>query len=132
MAITFAQKGKNEAGQMMTKTSIVNLVDLAGRYVQRHRINCLPFLKRFISLVDLTQVFPLSIRPQTRSNLSPVVLPYFFPRFRAQSNGRSTDNVRGPGWPLVRTTFGLPVIFTRLINKPPEAKQQDLIFCLLR
>ena len=74
MAITFAQKGKNEAGQMMTKTSIVNLVDLAGRYVQRHRINCLPFLKRFISLVDLTQVFPLSIRPQTRSNLSPVVL----------------------------------------------------------
>lgn len=74
MAITFAQKGKNEAGQMMTKTSIVNLVDLAGRYVQRHRINCLPFLKRFISLVDLTQVFSLSIRPQTRSNLSPVVL----------------------------------------------------------
>ena len=34
VAITFAQKGKNEAGQMMTKTSIVNLVDLAGRYVQ--------------------------------------------------------------------------------------------------
>ncbi|XP_073236742.1 kinesin-like protein KIF28P [Porites lutea] len=30
VAITFAQKGKNEAGQMMTKTSIVNLVDLAG------------------------------------------------------------------------------------------------------
>ena len=67
MAITFAQKGKNEAGQMMTKTSIVNLVDLAGRYVQRHRINCLPFLKRFLSLVDLIQVLPLS-------NLSPVVL----------------------------------------------------------
>ena len=51
----------------MTKTSIVNLVDLAGRYVQRHRINCLPFLKRFLSLVDLIQVLPLS-------NLSPVVL----------------------------------------------------------
>ena len=67
MAITFAQKGKNEAGQMMTKTSIVNLVDLAGRYVQRHRINCLPFLKRFLSLVDLIQVLPLL-------NLSPVVL----------------------------------------------------------
>lgn len=132
VAITFAQKGKNEAGQMMTKTSIVNLVDLAGRYGQRLRINCLRFLKRFISLVDLTQVFPLSIRPQTRSNLSPVVLPQFFPRFRAQSNGRSTDNVRGPGWPFVRTTFGLPVILTRLINKPPETKQQDLIFCLLR
>lgn len=47
VAITFAQKGKNEAGQMMTKTSIVNLVDLAGRYVQRHRINCLPFFKTF-------------------------------------------------------------------------------------
>lgn len=30
VAITFIQKGKNEAGQMMTKTSIVNLVDLAG------------------------------------------------------------------------------------------------------
>ena len=74
MAITFAQKGKNEAGQMMTKTSIVNLVDLAGRYVQRHRINCLPFLKRFLSLVGLIQVLPLSIRPQARSNLSPVVL----------------------------------------------------------
>ena len=139
VAITFAQKGKNEAGQMMTKTSIVNLVDLAGRYVQRHRINCLPFLKRFISLVDLTQVFPLSIRPQTRSNLSPVVLQliavagtkFFFPRLRAQSNGRSTDNVRGPGWPFVRTTFGLPFILTGLINKPPETKEQDLIFCLL-
>ena len=52
---------------MMTKTSIVNLVDLAGRYVQRHRINCLPFLKRFLSLVDLIQVLPLL-------NLSPVVL----------------------------------------------------------
>ena len=51
----------------MTKTSIVNLVDLAGRYVQRHRINCLPFLKRFLSLVDLIQVLPLL-------NLSPVVL----------------------------------------------------------
>ena len=31
VAITFIQKGKNETGQMMTKTSIVNLVDLAGR-----------------------------------------------------------------------------------------------------
>ena len=31
VAINFIQKGKNEAGQMMTKTSIVNLVDLAGR-----------------------------------------------------------------------------------------------------
>ncbi|XP_078377646.1 kinesin-like protein KIF28 [Oculina patagonica] len=30
VAINFIQKGKNEAGQMMTKTSIVNLVDLAG------------------------------------------------------------------------------------------------------
>lgn len=30
VAITFIQKGKNEAGQMMTKTAIVNLVDLAG------------------------------------------------------------------------------------------------------
>lgn len=31
VAISFIQKGKNAAGQMMTKTSIVNLVDLAGR-----------------------------------------------------------------------------------------------------
>ena len=31
VAISFSQKGANAAGQMMTKTSIVNLVDLAGR-----------------------------------------------------------------------------------------------------
>ena len=31
VAITFSQKGKNEAGQDMTKTSSINLVDLAGR-----------------------------------------------------------------------------------------------------
>lgn len=31
VAINFIQKAKNEAGQNMTKTSIVNLVDLAGR-----------------------------------------------------------------------------------------------------
>lgn len=32
VAITFSQKGKNEAGQDMTKTSSINLVDLAGRF----------------------------------------------------------------------------------------------------
>lgn len=31
VAINFAQKAKNEAGKSMTKTSIINLVDLAGR-----------------------------------------------------------------------------------------------------
>lgn len=31
VSITFVQKGKNDAGQNMTKTSIINLVDLAGR-----------------------------------------------------------------------------------------------------
>ena len=122
---------------MMTKTSIVNLVDLAGRYVQSHRINCLPFLKRFLSLVDLIQVFPLSIRPQARSNPSPVVLQFialagtkfFFPRFRAQSNGRSTDNVR-PGWPFVRTNFRLTGHFdqTRKQAIRNKTKQRKLYF----
>ena len=31
--ITFVQKSKNAAGEETAKTSIVNLVDLAGRYV---------------------------------------------------------------------------------------------------
>lgn len=33
VAITFVQKTKNEFGQNMSKTSVINLVDLAGRYV---------------------------------------------------------------------------------------------------
>jgi len=33
VAITFTQKAPNEAGESMTKTSIINLVDLAGRFV---------------------------------------------------------------------------------------------------
>ena len=34
VAIEFTQKGKNEqTGKMTTKTSTINLVDLAGRYV---------------------------------------------------------------------------------------------------
>ena len=32
VGIHFVQKAKNQAGQEMAKTSIVNLVDLAGRY----------------------------------------------------------------------------------------------------
>ena len=32
VAITFVQKTKNEFGQNMSKTSVINLVDLAGRY----------------------------------------------------------------------------------------------------
>ena len=31
VAITFVQKSKNELGQGMAKTSVINLVDLAGR-----------------------------------------------------------------------------------------------------
>ena len=31
VAVTFVQKAKNEFGQLMAKTSIINLVDLAGR-----------------------------------------------------------------------------------------------------
>ena len=31
VAVSFAQKSKNELGQAMTKTSVINLVDLAGR-----------------------------------------------------------------------------------------------------
>lgn len=31
VAVTFVQKSKNESGQNMTKTSSINLVDLAGR-----------------------------------------------------------------------------------------------------
>lgn len=31
VAITFVQKTKNELGQNMSKTSVINLVDLAGR-----------------------------------------------------------------------------------------------------
>lgn len=31
VAITFVQKTPNETGQSMTRTSVVNLVDLAGR-----------------------------------------------------------------------------------------------------
>ena len=33
VAINFTQKAKNDAGKSMTKTSIINLVDLAGRCV---------------------------------------------------------------------------------------------------
>ena len=33
VGIHFVQKAKNKAGQEMAKTSIVNLVDLAGRYI---------------------------------------------------------------------------------------------------
>ena len=33
VAIHFTQKKQNEAGQNMTKTSVINLVDLAGRYI---------------------------------------------------------------------------------------------------
>ncbi len=32
VSIKFVQKGKNDTGQNMTKTSIINLVDLAGRW----------------------------------------------------------------------------------------------------
>lgn len=32
VAVSFVQKTKNNAGQDMTKTSVINLVDLAGRY----------------------------------------------------------------------------------------------------
>lgn len=32
VSITFIQKSENEAGEEMAKTSVVNLVDLAGRY----------------------------------------------------------------------------------------------------
>ena len=31
VAVTFIQKSKNKSGQGMTKTSAINLVDLAGR-----------------------------------------------------------------------------------------------------
>ena len=31
VAVTFTQKSKNEVGQNMSKTSVINLVDLAGR-----------------------------------------------------------------------------------------------------
>ena len=34
VAINFKQKTKNTDGQMMQRTSIINLVDLAGRFVQ--------------------------------------------------------------------------------------------------
>ena len=37
VAITFTQKQMNETGQSMTRTSTVNLVDLAGRYVHKSR-----------------------------------------------------------------------------------------------
>ncbi len=33
VAVTFVQKTNNEAGKGMTKTSVINLVDLAGRYI---------------------------------------------------------------------------------------------------
>lgn len=33
VAVTFVQKAKNDLGQVMAKTSVINLVDLAGRYV---------------------------------------------------------------------------------------------------
>ena len=33
VAINFSQKGENAAGQNTTMTSIINLVDLAGRFV---------------------------------------------------------------------------------------------------
>lgn len=33
VAVTFVQKAKNQEGQLMTKSSIINLVDLAGRYI---------------------------------------------------------------------------------------------------
>ena len=33
VAVSFMQKTKNETGQDMTKTSVINLVDLAGRCV---------------------------------------------------------------------------------------------------
>ncbi len=31
VAVTFVQKAKNDLGQVMAKTSVINLVDLAGR-----------------------------------------------------------------------------------------------------
>lgn len=33
VAITFIQKSKNKTGQQMTKSSVINMVDLAGRYI---------------------------------------------------------------------------------------------------
>lgn len=33
VAVTFVQNGRNKSGQVMTKSSAINLVDLAGRYV---------------------------------------------------------------------------------------------------
>lgn len=46
-----------------------------------------------------------SLKSQSRSpSLIAIAGTKFFPRLRAHSNGRSTDNVR-PGWPFVRTNF---------------------------
>ena len=66
VGIHFVQKAKNKAGQEMAKTSIVNLVDLAGRYFLDltmfsvfggggspaiFKVNCI-FLRSFISPVS--------------------------------------------------------------------------------
>ena len=45
VAITFVQKTKNEFGQNMSKTSVINLVDLAGRYVAIHFLPTLSEIK---------------------------------------------------------------------------------------
>ena len=51
VAINFTQKAKNDAGKSMTKTSIINLVDLAGRcvlFVKKKKI-CEHFISGYLA-----------------------------------------------------------------------------------
>ena len=61
VGVTFTQKRKNDAGEETAKTSLINLVDLAGRLVHDTHLqkNCL--LKLFSSFDTL--LFPSFPKP---------------------------------------------------------------------